>query len=58
MKEYKTCTHIHDNGHYCQWAAVSGRNFCVYHLRHRGLGMRMAQAPLAVSNSIFACLRS
>ena len=44
MKEYKTCTHIHDNGHYCQSAAVSGRNFCVYHLRHRGLGMRMAQS--------------
>ena len=40
---YKTCTHVHDNGHYCQSAAVAGRDFCCYHLRHRGRLMRMAQ---------------
>ncbi len=41
---YKTCTHVHDNGHYCQSAAASGRDYCCYHLRHRGRLMRMAQA--------------
>src|SRR5271166_1626530 len=43
MTEYKTCTHVHDNGHYCQSAAISGRDYCYYHLRHRGRLMRMAQ---------------
>jgi hypothetical protein len=41
---YKTCTHIHDNGYFCQSAAVAGREYCCYHLRHRGRLMRMAQA--------------
>ena len=43
MTEYKTCTHIHDNGHFCQSAAVTGRDYCCYHLRYRGRLMRMAQ---------------
>src|SRR5271165_787945 len=44
MSEYKTCTHIHDNGYFCQSAAVTGRDYCCYHLRYRGRLMRMAQA--------------
>ncbi len=41
---YKTCTYIHDTGYLCQSAAVGGREYCCYHLRHRGRLMRMAQA--------------
>src|SRR5271165_2903887 len=43
MSEYKTCTHIHDNGYFCQSAAVTGRDYRCYHLRYRGRLMRMAQ---------------
>jgi hypothetical protein len=42
--EYKTCNHVHDNGYFCQSAAVTGRDYCCYHLRYRGRLMRMAQA--------------
>src|SRR5450755_3594820 len=41
--EYKTCTYIHDTGYLCQSAAVGGREYCCYHLRHRGRQMRMAK---------------
>ncbi len=41
---YKTCTHIHDNGHYCQSAAVTDRDYCVFHLRYRARQLRKAQA--------------
>ncbi len=41
--EYKTCKHIHDTGYFCQSAAVTGRDYCCYHLRQRGRLMRMAQ---------------
>ena len=44
MTEYKTCTHIHDTGYFCQSAAVTGRDYCCYHLRYRGRLMRMAQS--------------
>ncbi len=43
MSQYKTCKHIHDTGYFCQSAAVTGRDYCCYHLRHRGRLMRMAQ---------------
>ena len=41
------CTYIHDDGRSCRSAAVRGRNFCLFHLRHRGNLMRMAQAGAA-----------
>jgi hypothetical protein len=44
MTDYKTCKHIHDTGYFCQSAAVTGRDYCCYHLRYRGRLMRMAQA--------------
>ena len=40
---YKTCTYIDDTGYLCQSAAVGGREYCCYHLRHRGRQMRMAK---------------
>ena len=40
----KTCTHTYDNGNTCNSAAVKDRDFCYYHLRHRGRLMRMARA--------------
>ena len=42
--KYRTCNFVHDNGYFCQSAAVGGREYCCYHLRHRGRLMRMAQA--------------
>jgi hypothetical protein len=39
-----TCHHVYDTGKLCQSVAISGRHYCLYHLRHRGLRMRMAQA--------------
>jgi hypothetical protein len=44
MTDYKTCTHIHDNGHYCQSAAVTDRDYCLFHLRYRARQLRKAQA--------------
>ena len=41
--EYRTCTYIHDDGGICNSAAVTDRNLCLYHLRHRAQLMRMAQ---------------
>jgi hypothetical protein len=43
MTDYKTCTHIHDDGNICNSAAVTDRNLCIHHLRHRARIMRMAQ---------------
>ena len=43
-KEYRYCQHIHDNGDHCGSAALTGRDYCRYHLRYRGRLMRMAQA--------------
>jgi hypothetical protein len=40
---YKTCTYVRDTGYLCQSAAVGGREYCCYHLRHRGRQMRMAK---------------
>ncbi|HME56840.1 MAG TPA: hypothetical protein VKF63_00770 [Terracidiphilus sp.] len=40
---YKTCNHLHDNGHTCNSAAAKGRNYCVFHLRYRARLLRMAQ---------------
>lgn len=41
---YRTCHHVQENGNLCQSAAVTGRDYCWYHLRQRGRVMRMAQA--------------
>ena len=41
--EYRTCTYIHDDGGICNSAAVTDRNLCLNHLRHRARLMRMAQ---------------
>ena len=41
---YKTCNHLYDDGNHCGSAAVTGRDYCCYHLRYRGRLMRMAQA--------------
>ena len=44
MSQFPLCTYLHDDGHQCRSAAVRGRQFCLYHLRHRGRLMRMAQS--------------
>ena len=44
MSQFPLCTYLHDDGHPCRSAAVRGRPFCLYHLRHRGRLMRMAQS--------------
>ena len=44
MSQFPLCTYIHDDGHHCRSAAVRGQQFCLYHLRHRGRLMRMAQS--------------
>ena len=44
MTELKTCKHIYDSGYHCSSAAAKDRDYCVYHLRYRGRGMRMAQS--------------
>ena len=36
--------HLYDDGNHCGSAAVTGRDYCCYHLRYRGRLMRMAQA--------------
>ncbi|HEY4934901.1 MAG TPA: hypothetical protein VII23_25305 [Terriglobales bacterium] len=41
--DYRTCTYIHDDGGIFNSAAVTDRNLCLYHLRHRARLMRMAQ---------------
>src|SRR5271165_4785563 len=42
--QYKTCTHVYDNGNFCQSAAAKDLDFCVFHLRYRARQLRMAQA--------------
>ena len=37
------CKHIYENGGTCNHVAATGRDFCVYHLRHRARMMRIAQ---------------
>jgi hypothetical protein len=41
---YKTCNHSYDTGGTCNSAAVTGRDYCVYHLRYRARQLRRAQA--------------
>ena len=43
MPNYKTCKHLHDNGKTCESPAVTRRNYCVFHLRHRARQLRSAQ---------------
>ncbi len=44
MNEFKACNHSYDTGGTCNSAAVTGRDYCVYHLRYRARQLRMAQA--------------
>lgn len=39
-----TCTHTYDNGGTCSSVSAKDHNYCVYHLRHRALLLRMAKA--------------
>jgi len=39
-----TCKHTYDTGGTCNSAAVTGRDYCTYHLRYRARLLRMAQA--------------
>src|ERR1035438_7314082 len=41
--KFKTCTFVNDTGYLCQSAAVGGREYCCYHLRHLGRQMRRAK---------------
>ena len=43
MSQFPLCTYLHDDGHHCRSAAVRGRQFCLFHLRHRGRRMQMAR---------------
>jgi hypothetical protein len=43
MTNYKTCTHLYDDGNCCGSAALTNRDYCSYHLRYRGRLMRRAQ---------------
>jgi hypothetical protein len=38
-----TCHHLYDEGGQCNSAAVTGQNYCTYHLRYRARQLRMAQ---------------
>ncbi len=38
-----TCHHLYDNGGACNSAAVTGRDYCAYHLRFRARQLRIAQ---------------
>ncbi len=40
----KTCTHLRENGQYCDSIAVKDRDFCKFHLHHRGRRLKMARA--------------
>ncbi len=40
----KTCNHIRENGKLCRSAAVTGRDYCYFHLSHRGRRLKMARA--------------
>ncbi len=38
-----TCHHLYDDGGTCNSAAVTGQNYCAYHLRYRARQLRNAQ---------------
>lgn len=40
----KRCRHLKENGCMCGSLAISGRDFCCYHLRDRGRRLKMARA--------------
>ena len=40
----KTCHHIKENGRRCGSAAVSARDYCHFHLGHRGSRLKLARA--------------
>src|SRR5271157_4577131 len=41
----ETCHQVKENGRLCGSAAVSGRHYCYFHLRHRARRLVMARAP-------------
>jgi hypothetical protein len=43
-KPVKTCGHLRENGRFCGSIAVSGRDYCCFHLRDRGRRLKMARA--------------
>src|SRR5271157_2194414 len=40
----QTCSHIRENGAFCQSVALRGREYCRFHLRERGRCLEMARA--------------
>jgi len=43
LSNYKTCNHLYDDGHICKSPAVTRRDYCVFHLKHRARQLRSAQ---------------
>src|ERR1019366_9777489 len=41
---FRTCSHLKEDGVYCDSAALSGKNFCYFHLNVRGRRLKMARA--------------
>ena len=41
---FRTCDHLKEDGVYCDSAALSGKNFCYFHLNLRGRRLKMARA--------------
>src|ERR1022692_884744 len=41
---FRTCDHLKEDGVYCDSAALSGKNFCYFHLNVRGRCLKMARA--------------
>jgi hypothetical protein len=43
----RTCDHLKEDGVYCDSAALSGKNFCYFHLNVRGRRLKLARALAA-----------
>jgi hypothetical protein len=41
---FRTCDHVKEDGVSCDSAALSGKNFCYFHLNVRGRRLKMARA--------------
>ena len=39
--DFRTCDHLKEDGVYCDSAALSGKNFCYFHLNVRGRRLRL-----------------
>jgi hypothetical protein len=40
----RTCDHLKEDGVYCDSAALTGKNFCYFHLNVRGRRLKLARA--------------